>query len=259
MKGKPLGFIGAGRVTRIILGGFQRKGLAFAEIIVSDAQLENISALQAKCPTFHLTVGDNSRVAKAEIVFLALHPPALPAVLEEIKVSLAAKTIIVSLAPKVSMAQISGMLGGFARIARMIPNAPAVVNSGYNPIAFSGGLGKDDRESLLELLSPLGEVPVVAEESLEAYAVLAAMGPTYFWFQWQELESIGERLGLKPGEARAALSAMVTGAEKTYFHSGLKAVEVMDLIPVRPLKDDEQEIRAKFRQRLEALHAKIKP
>jgi pyrroline-5-carboxylate reductase len=37
----------------------------------------------------------------------------------------------------------------------------------------------------LHLLDSLGAHPVVPEETLEAYAILVAMGPTCFWFQWR--------------------------------------------------------------------------
>lgn len=84
------------------------------------------------------------------------------------------------------------------------------------------------------------------------------MGPTYFWFQWEELARLGEMFGLSVAEARTSLSHMIEGAAKTLFHSDLKMEEVMDLIPVRPLAEDEEKIREVFRSRLEALYEKLK-
>ena len=259
MTPQSLGFIGGGRVTRIILEGFRRKGIEIPEVVASDIDPASLERLQERSPGIRTSPGDNKAPAACDVVFLALHPPACPGALDEIKGSLKPGAVLISLAPKITAARISERLGGFARVARMIPNAPSIVGAGYNPIAFAPVLTRDEQEELRAFLSALGECPVVPEQDLEAYAVLAAMGPTYFWFQWEELEALGVGFGLDREALRNALSAMVAGAAHSYFDSGLGAGEVMDLIPVKPLKEDEEDIRSRFRQRLVPLYEKIKP
>ena len=96
------------------------------------------------------------------------------------------------------------------------------------------------------------------EETLEAYAILSAMGPTYFWFQWQTLRELAGSFGLGPAEADVALRAMLDGAVRTFFDSGLPAERVMDLVPVKPLAESEQQIGQAYRDVLPKLHAKLK-
>ena len=259
MKDKTLGFIGGGRITRIILEGFRRNGLEFPEVVVSDLDHGTLSRLQEKFPGLRISPGDNRAPARCDIVLLALHPPACPAVLDEIKGTLKPGAVLVSLAPKITIARISERLGGFSRVIRMIPNAPSIIGAGYNPTALSPALSPREREGLKGLFEALGSCPEVPEKDLEAYAILAAMGPTYFWFQWEELENLGAGFGLAREAARKALSAMISGAAQTYFHSGRTGGEVVDLIPVKPLKDDEEDIRSRYRLRLGPLYDKIKP
>ena len=71
-------------------------------------------------------------------------------------------------------------LGGYARVARINPNAPSIVNAGFNPVAYGEGLPQDAREHLHELVASLGLNPEVADDQIETYAVISAMGPTYF-------------------------------------------------------------------------------
>ena len=107
-----------------------------------------------------------------------------------------------SLAPVVTMAELSRLLGGFGRLVRMIPNAPSLVGDGFNPAAYSPALEARDRALLAGIFSAFGRFPEVAEEKLEAYAVLTAMGPTYLWFQLEVLRSLATSFGLterKPG------------------------------------------------------------
>ncbi len=89
------------------------------------------------------------RAAKQDIVFLAGHPPAFPTVLPQIKDSLSAHAVLVSLALKWTMSRICGLLGGFSRLGRVFPNAPSIVNKGYNPVAFREDVSPSERESVL--------------------------------------------------------------------------------------------------------------
>jgi pyrroline-5-carboxylate reductase len=231
----------------------------FSGVVVGDLDAENLERLKNEFPEIEISTGDNKRPASCDIVMVALHPPAIKDALGEIKDSLRPESVLVSLAPKVSLKGLADALGGFLRIVRMIPNAPALMGAGFNPLTFGPGFDEEGRGDILEIFSCFGDCPVVREEDLEAYAILAAMGPTYFWFQWEELEKLGATFGLEKEAAAKALSRMIAGAEMTYFHSGLPVEAVMDLIPVRPMKDDEEEIRNRYRARLKALHQKIKP
>jgi pyrroline-5-carboxylate reductase len=97
----------------------------------------------------------------------------------------------------------------------------------------------------------------VPEATLEAYAILAAMGPTYFWFQWQELRELAGTFGLERKEADRALRAMLEGAVRTFFDPALSVEQVLDLVPVKPLAEAEPRIVQAYRDALPPLHAKL--
>ncbi|MCX7668442.1 MAG: pyrroline-5-carboxylate reductase, partial [Anaerolineae bacterium] len=86
-----------------------------------------------------------------------------------------------------------------------------------------------------------------------------AMGPTYLWFQWQSLRELATGFGLEPAVADRALRQMIVGAADLLLRSGRAPAEVMDLVPVKPLKDDEPTISAVYRSRLVGLYEKIRP
>jgi len=48
-------------------------------------------------------------------------------------------------------------------------------------------------------------------------------------------------------------------ALRTYFYSGLTPDEVIDLIPVKPIGENESQIKAIFNDKLIPLFEKIKP
>ncbi|MCM8791117.1 MAG: NAD(P)-binding domain-containing protein [Candidatus Omnitrophica bacterium] len=258
MTDKKIGFIGSGRVTRILLGGFKRCGKYPENIVASDVDIGALDSLRRRFPWVETVRGDNSKSASQEIIILALHPPAIAGVLEEIRSFIKPRAMVISLAPKITIEKLSALLGGFGRVCRMIPNACSIVNAGYNPVAFSKALSESDKEIVESVFSVLGDCPVVSEEKLEAYAMLTAMGPTYFWFQWEELENIAESFGLSSIEAKDGLYKMVVGAAKAMYESGLSETEIMDLIPAKPLKEKEADIAAAYKSILGELYKKLK-
>jgi len=258
MSTKTIGFVGGGRISRIFLEGWQRATAMPANILVSDCNADTLAKLQTQFPGVQ-TTGNNHAAAAQDIVFLAVHPPVMAEVATAIKCALKSDTIVVSLAPKFTLAKLTGLLGGFDRLARVIPNAPSIVNFGFNPVAFAAALSAADKTEITGLLSPLGNCPEVAEEKLEAYAILTAMGPTYLWFQLQALRDVAAGFGLSDAEITAALKRMVCGGTRTLLESGLTPAEVMDLIPVKPLAEMEPLVSELYRTRLPALYQKIKP
>jgi pyrroline-5-carboxylate reductase len=258
MTGKTIGFIGGGRVAHIILGGLKKAGQMPAEVVVSDVNLDVLNRLQARFPAIQIVHNDNKPPASQDLVFAGLPPPVLTGGLGEIKACLKPGSLLVSFAPKLSVVRLTGALGGFNRIVRVIPNAPSIIGEGFNPVFFSEALSKEEKAEISAWMSALGKCPEVDEDKLEGYAILTAMGPTYIWFQLHELQKIAISFGLSRQEAETGISEMVAGAGKTLFGSGLAPEDVMDLIPVKPLGEEEGNIKAVYHAKLESLYAKLK-
>jgi pyrroline-5-carboxylate reductase len=258
MSAIHVGFIGAGRVARILLGGWKKARAMPSRVALFDLDPGACERLQSLGPRIE-TVNDPAKAAAQDVVFLAVHPPAIKDALAGVKASLRADATLVSLAPKFTIAKLSEMLGGFARIARMIPNAPSIVGQGYNPVAFGLALKPADRGAFMKLVAPLGACPEVPESQLEIHAIVAAMGPTYLWPQLYELKALAESWGLSAEQSLDAIEAMLRGAAATMKQSGLTQEQVMDLIPVRPLADEVAAIVAAYRAKLQALYDKLRP
>jgi len=220
MPEKTIGFIGGGRITRIILEGFKRKNQTFKEVTVSDNNLDTLNRLKEKFPEIKITINDNQQPTSKDIIFIALHPPVISSVLNDIKAVLKPDAVLISLAPKLTISKLTDHLENFKRIVRMIPNACSLINTGYNPIAFSQAFDDKEKKDLLKILGVLGECPEVEEEKLEAYAIITAMRPTYFWFQLYELEKIGSSFGLSSREVKDAVFRMATAQQIHYTVPG---------------------------------------
>jgi pyrroline-5-carboxylate reductase len=257
MKTKSVGFIGGGRITKILLQAFQNKNVQFSRIVVTETNNEVAKNLKKIFP--FVQVENASLAAAQEIVFISLHPPVIMDTLELLKSDFKSSATVISFAPKINLAKIFSKLSQVMNIARLIPNATSYVNEGYNPICFSAGFAENEKKEILDLLGLLGSTFEVAEEKLESYAIMSAMLPTYFWFQWKELAEIGQKIGLNEKECKDSIHKTINASLNLMYNSGLTTQEVMDLIPVKPIGEYESQIADIYRTKLTGLFEKIRP
>lgn len=257
MLNKSFGFIGGGRVAKILLQAMNNKGMMPAEIVVSDVNADVLEKLQNQFPKIKVTQS-NVEPAKCDYVFISLHPPVLAQTLNDVNSHINHEAIVISLAPKITIEKIENILGKDSKVVRMIPNAPSIINQGYNPVVYSKNISAEEKSELALLFEIFGEYPEVDEYNLEGYAILTAMGPTYLWFQLHQLQELGSYFGLTDEELKKGIPAMVKGAVDTMFESGLNCNEIIDLIPVKPLANNEESIVNMYRNNLTTLFDKLK-
>ncbi|MFW6246170.1 MAG: pyrroline-5-carboxylate reductase family protein [Tangfeifania sp.] len=252
-----IGFIGGGRITKIFLEGFKNENVEFESVKVFEPNSETFDALAGDYPSVE-KAETPEEAAQAKVVVIAVHPPVVMETLGKIAGVVNDQTFVVSLAPKITIEKIASKVKT-ANIVRMIPNATSFNNEGYNPLAFHPAMLKDEKKQIKKLFKPLGKTFETEEHKLEGYAIVSAMLPTYFWFQWQEMEAIAVKTGLSPEEAQKAVKSTLKKAIKLYYNSGLTPEEVMDLIPVKPIGENEEEIKNTLNTKLLGLFEKIKP
>jgi pyrroline-5-carboxylate reductase len=249
-----IGFIGGGRVTRIFLKAFKKAGLQ-QKITVSDINTETLSKLKDE---FNVNITSDNKIAyKNDIVFFALHKKDILKQAENLRENSNKNLIVITLAPGITVKTLEELLG-LKKIIRMTPNAPAAIGKGYCPVYYSPEITQEDKKIIEKLFSPLGLCPEVDENVLEAYSVITAMGPTYFWFQWIKLVEISMHLGIDEKQSFEAVKYMIQGAAELLFSSEMNPTEVMDLIPVKPLLDKQGIIENILSEKMELIYSKLK-
>jgi pyrroline-5-carboxylate reductase len=257
MKTNSLGFIGGGRITKIFLQAFANKKAEFQSIVVFDTNAEVLNALKLQFPLIKIAE-TLQQAASQSTVFIALHPPMIMETLDKITDAVSNDAIVVSLAPKITIEKIASKLKT-ENIVRMIPNATSYINEGYNPLTFASSFAQSEKSDTFELLKLLGNTFEVAEPKLEAYVLLSATLPTFFWFQWNELGKIGKQVGLSEEESKSSVQQTLVAAINLMFQSGLSPEQVMNLIPVKPIGEHQDQITEIYQTKLMGLFEKIKP
>jgi len=224
VKGKKVGFVGAGNMGEALIRGLVQSNLVPADtILVADVRTDRVQQLTDQYGLRALA-GNAALVRGADVVILAVKPQIMAAVLRETLPALTNRPLLISLAAGVSTATIQSILGKYPRLIRVMPNTPALVLEGATAIARTPGLDQDDLETAQEIFAAVGRVVVLDEEQMDAVTGLSGSGPaTAMTLATQTVLGAAKLLaetGLHPG----ALKDMVSSPGGTTI-SGIAALE----------------------------------
>jgi pyrroline-5-carboxylate reductase len=252
---KNISFIGGGRITRIMFGGLKNAGYALDAISVHDSNSEALISLKKLFDEVRIS-GELDAMAGADIVVIALHPQAFAESAAAISKIISEDTFVLSLVPKIRLPKTAELLGGHRKIARMNPNAPSLINKGFNPVSFSETCTDNDKNNILNIFGQLGEMPFVDDNLIEAFAVITAMGPTYVDYQIASLFEHAKKFGITEELAIKGISSMLEGTALAVLRPA-PGYDVFDLVPARPLKEIESTVTGAYKVRLTERYAML--
>ncbi|MBN1182500.1 MAG: NAD(P)-binding domain-containing protein [Bacteroidales bacterium] len=256
MKQVSIGFIGGGRIARILLLSIKNSKNNIKHLCFSEIQEEKSKKLELEFPEVQATSIDE--VMKQDIIFSTVHIPAILEIFQKYRDNLTSKQILVSVSPKLQLNEMSDALGGHPNIARFVVNVPTIIKKGFNPIALSQNFHSGQVSILLNFLGNLGKCIIVEESKLEVYSLLSAMVPTYFWFQIYEMQKFAESYGLTEDEIKEGITEMINGSIKVMFSKRITREEVLDLIPLQPMAEIEDIVSDSYEQVLNILSKKLR-
>lgn len=254
---ESIGFIGSGRAASFMLEGFTQANLE-AIFILADKDPAASARLASRFPFARDAGSGVSAACSSNVLFLAVPPQQTIAVFKDISRLLKPVSMVVSLAPKVTLSELSEFHPD-GPVARFLPSAPSALGFGYNPVCYAPNIETRTRNAVQELLRCLGDAPEVAEAELEAYAILTAMGPTYLWPILTTLKQLGAEFGLDAVAARHAVASMAEGAARLFGDVRKSEDTIADMIPSRPLAQDMPGFLEILRERLRILYDKLRP
>jgi pyrroline-5-carboxylate reductase len=230
LKGKKVGFIGAGNMGEALIRGLVNANVVAPEAIwASDVRLERLKELDSQYG-IQLAPDNLEVVRQADVLIMAVKPQIMTAVLREIAPVLNRRKLMISLAAGVSTARIRATLGREVRLIRVMPNTPALVLEGVTAIAKAEGLEADDLDVAGEIFSAVGRVVVLDEELLDAVTGLSGSGPAYVAVVIESLADGGVKMGLDRLTAMTLATQTVLGAAKLLLETGMHPGALKDMV-----------------------------
>ena len=202
-------FIGGGNMAQALIGGLISRGLPPTRITVSDPVEQIRHLLQEK--EVHVTQDNVAAIKNADVVVLAVKPQVLATVLRPLKGLLSDK-LVISIIAGAEIQTISNLIDS-NRIVRVMPNTPALVQTGAHGIYANDVVGTSDRELTSQILAATGlTIWVNSEAQIDAVTAVSGSGPAYFFYLMESMIRAGKNLGLDEKVATALTLQTALGA-----------------------------------------------
>jgi pyrroline-5-carboxylate reductase len=229
MGERTIGFIGGGNMAEAMIRGLLR-GQDFGpeQVIVSGPRQERIGELKSKYAIRGTT--DNREAALADIVVLSVKPQILSRVLGEVRGSIGANALVISIAAGVPVATIQGRLTAGARVIRAMPNTPALVDAGATAIAGGEFTSESDLADAKRIFDSIGITVVLDESQLDAVTGLSGSGPAYVFLILEALSDAGVKVGLSRRTAQLLASQTVLGSAKMLLETNEHPGRLKDMV-----------------------------
>jgi len=206
-----IGFIGGGNMAEALIRGIiEAKVYPPENVRVSDVRGERLEYLAREYRVS--TTTDNRKLATdADILVLSVKPQNMTGVLEEIKNSVNADALIISIAAGVRTTKVSAILGQMP-IVRVMPNTPALIGQGASAL-YANDLAKPLLRKAETIFASVGLTVFVDDEDLiDAVTAVSGSGPAYYFLLMEEMIKAGIEMGLPADIAKDLVLQTARGA-----------------------------------------------
>ncbi|MEB5928199.1 pyrroline-5-carboxylate reductase [Acinetobacter schindleri] len=218
-----ISFIGGGNMAQALIGGLIARGFPATRITVSDP-VEKVRLLLAE-KEVNVTDDNIAAIKHADIVLFAVKPQVLADVLKPLHGLLDGK-LIISIVAGAEIATLSSLLGT-DRIVRVMPNTPALVQTGAHGLFANADMSTADRELASQVLASTGlTIWVNSEAQIDAVTAVSGSGPAYFFYMMESMIRAGVNLGLDEKVATALTLQTALGAAQMAITSANTPAEL---------------------------------
>jgi pyrroline-5-carboxylate reductase len=217
----PIAFLGAGQMAEAFV-----RGLLRAELLAAgDVWVSDIRAGRAEQLGRELGVNPASSnldaVSHAELILVSVKPQDVPALLDEVGADVGSEQLVISIAAGVTLRTLEHRLPHHPPVIRVMPNTPALVQSGMAVLAPGARATAEHEAIALRLFGALGRALVLPERHLDAVTALSGSGPAFLAVVAEALSDAGVRVGLPRDVAHLLAAQTMLGTGRMLADTGL--------------------------------------
>jgi pyrroline-5-carboxylate reductase len=217
----PIAFLGAGQMAEACIRGLLRAELIRAGAVwVSDIRAERCRHLADQLGVQPAT-SNLAAVEAAETIFVSVKPQDVPRLLDEIGADVGREQLVISIAAGVTLRALERRLPHRPPVIRVMPNTPALVQSGMAVLAPGEGVSPDQEQVALRIFNAVGRALVLPERHLDAVTALSGSGPAFLAVVAEALSDAGVRVGLPRDVAHLLAAQTMLGTGRMLADTGL--------------------------------------
>ena len=227
---KTIAVIGAGNMGQALIAGLQSSDhqaqLEIKAATASQASADKVAQhFDIACST------DNQTCAQgADLVIVAVKPYLMDQVLDEIKNSLKADAIIVTVAAGYSLEQAAAILGKEQALVRIMPNTAVKIGQGVIAMTANDQVSAKDYQAIKDLFQGLGLVAEVSKDQFATITGLSGSSPTIVYMLIEAMADAGCQQGLQRSQAQNLAAQTVLGAAAMVVETGQHPGQLKDAV-----------------------------
>mgnify|MGYP000522505994 FL=1 len=157
----------------------------------------------------------------AKYIILAVKPQVYNTVLKNIQNVITEESVIISLAPGITIAAIKEELGADIKVVRAMPNTPALVGEGMTGICYENGeLDFAEKEFVEQFFNSFGKVVTVPEKLMSGVVCASGSSPAYVYMFIEALADSVVKYGIPRQDAYKLVAQTVLGSAKMVLETG---------------------------------------
>ena len=210
----PVLLVGCGKMGGAMLAGWLTSGLNPADVLIQEPHPS--PDLTKFCAATGVSLAATQSPARAPaVIIMAVKPQAMADVFPALANLAAPYTIILSIAAGKTIASFEKYLPANSAIVRAMPNTPAAIGRGMTVLCPNPHVTTTQRALCEQLMSAVGEVGWVDDESLmDAVTAVSGSGPAYVFLLAEAMAQAGINAGLAPDLAMQLARATIAGASE---------------------------------------------
>ncbi|MBO4863620.1 MAG: pyrroline-5-carboxylate reductase [Eubacterium sp.] len=225
-----LGIIGAGNMASAIIGGIINNKVIPADEIICSSPVESERTRVKENFGISATADNKEVVSGSEIILLAVKPQVIPVVVEEIKDTVKADQLIISIVAGKSIDWYRQAFGKEIKLIRTMPNTPALVGEGMTGISPNANVGDEDIQNALAIFSSFGKAEVVPEKLMDSVVAVSGSSPAYVFMMIEAMADGAVKLGMPRAQAYKFAAQAVLGSAKMVLETGKHPGELKDMV-----------------------------
>lgn len=214
-------FIGSGNMAKAMIGGILSSGLAVPGcVIASNPTAPKLDALKQEF-CIHTIQQDNFSAAKqADVIILSVKPYLYETVIAEIKDAVQPHAIVVMIAAGQTIAANEARFGKPVKLARVMPNTPALVGEAMSAVCFNQQMSEPDKNIVMDMLRSFGRAEIVPENLMDAVTGVSGSSPAYVYMFIEAMADAAVLHGMPRAQAYTFAAQSVLGAAKMVLETG---------------------------------------
>ncbi|RXZ77203.1 late competence protein ComER [Paenibacillaceae bacterium] len=257
-----VGFIGTGSMGGLLIDSLILSGALQAhQITVSNRTFAKAEKLAIRHPGIRAVHANVEAACDRDLIFLCVKPLEFKSVIDDIKASMHAEQMIISITSPVLLAQLEEWLP--CKAAKIIPSITNFALSGATLCIYGSRIEAEDAQTIERLLRHISEPLRIEEQYTRIVSDLSSCGPAFFAFLLQQfIDAAISETGLNRAQATAVASNMLLGTGRLLTDGGFTPEQLQSRVSVpggitaEALRMLDYELDGVFNRLIRTTHAK---